>query len=524
MFHGTVFSLLPAVIAIVLALITKEVYSSLFAGIFVGAFLSVGFHPVAAFNLIVVDGLSAAVSSLAGNTCFLIILGSLVVLVNMSGGSVAFGRWAGKKVKSRTGAGLVTFLLGVLIFIDDYFNCLTVGSVMRPVTDQYKISRAKLAYLIDATAAPICMIAPISSWAAAVAFVASDMGTGITGIQLFIRTIPYNFYSLLTLFFIPCLLLMDFDYGKMKESQRKAGMEGKNSRQEQEDVKVNPRSRIMDLILPMLLLIFFVTLAMLYAGGFYGQTPWIGPDNTGNIIESLGNTDAFIALPLGSLAAYLLSCLYFAVRKTVSLRDISECLPKGFSAMIPSILILTLATAMKTVTSSLGAAEFVHDLIAGSSSGMYAMLPAVIFLVSIFLAFATGTSWGTFSILIPVAAAAFPVDDPLLIIGISACLAGAVCGDHCSPISDTTIMSSAGAQADHLEHVSTQLPYAFTVAAVSMISYIVAGFTRSAVPGLAVGAVLILITLTVLKKRSKAADDKRKKAVRRRSKKKTARS
>ena len=524
MFHGTVFSLLPAVIAIVLALITKEVYSSLFAGIFVGAFLSVGFHPVAAFNLIVVDGLSAAVSSLAGNTCFLIILGSLVVLVNMSGGSVAFGRWAGKKVKSRTGAGLVTFLLGVLIFIDDYFNCLTVGSVMRPVTDQYKISRAKLAYLIDATAAPICMIAPISSWAAAVAFVASDMGTGITGIQLFIRTIPYNFYSLLTLFFIPCLLLMDFDYGKMKESQRKAGMESKNSRQEQEDVKVNPRSRIMDLILPMLLLIFFVTLAMLYAGGFYGQTPWIGPENTGNIIESLGNTDAFIALPLGSLAAYLLSCLYFAVRKTVSLRDISECLPKGFSAMIPSILILTLATAMKTVTSSLGAAEFVHDLIAGSSSGMYAMLPAVIFLVSIFLAFATGTSWGTFSILIPVAAAAFPVDDPLLIIGISACLAGAVCGDHCSPISDTTIMSSAGAQADHLEHVSTQLPYAFTVAAVSMISYIVAGFTRSAVPGLAVGAVLILITLTVLKKRSKAADAKRKKAVRRRSKKKTARS
>ena len=499
--YGTFWALVPPLFAIVLALLTKEVYSSLFFGVLIGALFAAGFNPVQTLNLIVVDGLSVSVSDLAGNLCFLVILGILVALVNKSGGSAAFGRWAEKNIKSRVGVQIATFILGILIFIDDYFNCLTVGSVMRPVTDRQRISRAKLAYLIDATAAPVCMIAPISSWAAAVAGVADDLGTGITGIELFVRAIPYNFYSLLTFVFILAIVSMRFDYGPMELAEKSARLNGELGAAEGSDDRVeeNPKGKIIDLVLPIVVLIVAVFFAMLYAGGFYGETAWIGAENTGNLIAAFGDTDAFIALPWGGMIALVFAFLYFLIRRTVSFKEMTECIPQGFVAMVPPILILVLATSLKTMTSSLGAAEFVHDLMIGASSGLYSLLPAVIFVVAVVLAFATGTSWGTFGILIPIVTAIFPGDSKLLIIGISACLAGAVCGDHCSPISDTTIMASAGAQMEHVQHVSTQLPYAMTVACVSFVTYIVAGFVQNWFVSILVGVALTIVTLFVIR-------------------------
>ena len=498
--YGTAWALFPPILAIVLALIIKEAYSSLFVGVLVGALFCAGFNPVKTLDTVINDGLIASISDNAGIFLFLVLLGIVVALVNRSGGSAAFGRWAEKNIKSRVGAALATFLLGILIFIDDYFNCLTVGSVMRPVTDTHKISRAKLAYLIDATAAPVCMIAPISSWAAAVSGVANDLDTGISGIQLFIRAIPYNFYSLLTFVFIIALTTMKFDYGPMRLAEMSAQLNGdlgalKNSAEE----KANDKGRVIDLIIPVAFLIIVCTLGMIYVGGFFGTDAWGGTDCAGDFIGAFGNTDAFIALPWGGVIALIFSVIYFICRRTMTFKEAMECIPQGFIAMVPPILILTLAVSLKTMTSSLGAAEFVHDLMQGAAASLYALLPAVIFVVACVLAFASGTSWGTFGILIPIVVAIFPADSKLLIIGISSCCAGAVCGDHCSPISDTTIMASAGAQVEHLSHVSTQLPYAITVAAVSFVTYIFAGFIQNALVSILIGTALTVITLFVIR-------------------------
>ena len=504
--YGTFWALVPPVLAIVLALITKEAYSSLFLGCVVGALLAADWSPVGALNFIVSDedGMISAVSGNAGIFLFLVLLGIIVALVNLSGGSAAFGRRAGKNIRTRVGAQLATFLLGVLIFIDDYFNCLTVGSVMRPVTDGHRISRAKLSYLIDATAAPICMIAPVSSWAAAVSTTAEGLDTGISGIQLFLRAIPYNFYSLLTFVFIIGLTLMKFDYGPMKLRERAARLSGDlGGLDRTEEEAVNERGRVIDLILPVVILIVTCTVGMLYVGGFFGADWWGGTDFAGDFIGAFGNTDAFIGLPWGCVIALVLIVAYLLVRRVVTFRQAMECVPKGFIAMVPAMTILTLAVSLKNMTGLLGAADFVRDMMFGASQGLYSMLPAVIFLVAVALAFASGTSWGTFGILIPIVTAVFPADSRLMIIGISACLAGAVCGDHCSPISDTTIMASAGAQIEHVTHVSTQLPYALTVAGVSFVTYIVAGFVRSAAVSLLFGAALTLVTLLVLRGRNR---------------------
>lgn len=491
--YGTFWALIPPLFAIILALIIKEAYSSLFLGVVLGALFVANFNPVATLDTIVNDGLVTAICDNAGIFLFLVLLGIIVALVNKSGGSAAFGRWATEHVKTRVGAMLATFLLGILIFIDDYFNCLTVGAVMRPVTDTHKISRAKLAWLIDATAAPVCMIAPISSWAAAVSGVASDLNTGISGIQLFIRAIPYNFYSLLTFVFIISLALMKFDYGPMKVAEMAAQLDGKLGALGDSvtaESKTNEKGKVIDLIFPVIVLIIFCTIGMLYVGGFWsGET----------FIDAFGNTDAFAALPWGGIITLVITVIYMLCRKVMSFKEAMECVPQGFIAMIPPILILTLAVSLKSMTSSLGAAEFVHDLVQGAAGSLFSMLPAVIFIVACVLAFASGTSWGTFGILIPIVVAIFDPTSPLLIIGISACCAGAVYGDHVSPISDTTIMSSAGAQVNHLEHVSTQLPYASTVAAVSFVTYIFAGFVQNAVISLVFGAVLIVAALFVIR-------------------------
>ena len=501
MFVNTFWSLVPPIIAIALALITKEAYSSLFIGILCGALLATDFAVVPTLDMVVNDGLVTAISDNAGIFLFLVLLGVIVALVNMSGGSAAFGRWAEKNIHTRVGAQLATFALGVLIFIDDYFNCLTVGSVMRPVTDRHRISRAKLSYLIDATAAPICMIAPVSSWAAAVSGVADDLDTGISGIQLFIRAIPYNFYSLLTFVFIIALAFMKFDYGSMKIFEDVALKKGDlGGLDKMDESKNNPKGKVIDLVFPVLLLIVTCTIGMLYVGGYFGVDAWGGTDCAGDFIGAFGNTDAFIGLPWGALIALVCIIAYLMLRRIITFRDAMECIPKGFNAMVPPITILTLAVSLKTMTSALGAADFVHDLMLGASQSLYSMLPAVIFLVAVLLAFASGTSWGTFGILIPIVTAVFPSDSRLMIIGISACLAGAVCGDHCSPISDTTIMASAGAQIEHVNHVSSQLPYALTVAALSFVTYIFAGFIQNAVICLLIGAALTVGTLFFLRK------------------------
>ena len=500
---NTAWSLLPPVIAIVLALITKEAYSALFIGVLVGGLFTCGFAPVATLDTILNDGLIAAIAANAGIFLFLVLLGIIVSLVNAAGGSAAFGRWAETHIKTHAGAQLATFVLGILIFIDDYFNCLTVGSVMRPVTDGHKISRPKLAYLIDATAAPVCMIAPISSWAAAVSSTAEGLDTGMSGIELFVKAIPYNLYSILTFVFILALVAMKFDYGPMRKFEEKAAKGDLSALTADAGESANPNGRVIDLILPVLVLIVTCTLGMIYVGGFFGVDMSGNPSFSGDFIGAFGNTNAFVGLPWGGIIALVLTVIYLVARKVLSFKEAMACVPKGFVAMVPPIIILTLAVSLKAMINSLGADVYVYNLMFAASEWLYSMLPAVIFVVACILAFASGTSWGTFGILIPIVTAVFPADSTLLIIGISACCAGAVCGDHCSPISDTTIMASAGAQCLHLDHVSTQLPYAVTVAIVSFVGFIVAGFVQNVLITWLVGAALLLGILLFLRARER---------------------
>ncbi len=495
-YYATWVALLAPVIAIALALVTKEVYSSLMIGVVVGGLLAYNFNVVNAVDGVIQNGIITAVSDTAGIFAFLVILGILVALVNKAGGAAAFGRWAKKNIKTRVGAQLATFVLGVLIFIDDYFNCLTVGGVMRPVTDSKNISRAKLAYIIDATAAPICMIAPISSWAAAVAANAKDFSEDISPIQLFIQAIPYNLYSLLTLVFVVALVLMKFDFGPMKRHELnaiKGDLMSGGKAAELEEENYNPKGRTLDLILPVLVLVAVCVVALVYIGGFFGGA------NASDFIAAFGDTDATVALPLGGLVALVFTIAYLIARRIINFKDAMSTIPKGFVAMVPAILILTFATALKNMTGLLGADVFVGNVMEGSAASLANFLPAIIFLVAIFLSFSTGTSWGTFGILIPIVLN-IPYDVPeLKIIAVSACLAGSVCGDHCSPISDTTIMSSAGAQCDHVNHVSTQMPYALTVAAISFVGYVLAGFVQNVFVVLGTSMVLMLVVLFVLK-------------------------
>ena len=495
--YGTFWALVPPILAIVLALITKETYTSLFVGILIGALFVAGFNPIGALDSMINDGFIGAIADgwNAGIFMFLVLLGIMVALINSAGGSAAFGRWAASHVRSRVGALLATFLLGVLIFIDDYFNCLTVGSVMRPVTDSQKISRAKLAFIIDATAAPICMIAPVSSWAAAVSATAQDLNTGISGIQLFIRAIPYNFYSLLTIVFVIAISILGFDYGPMAAAELRA-MQGQLGALSEEAEEDNPRASVWDMLFPVIILIIFCIIGMMYVGGF-----WSGA----SVIDSFADTDASVGLPWGCIVALLITYIYLLCRRVITFKEASACITKGFVAMVPSMLILTFALTLKNMTGLVGADVYVAGLVEGAADGLFAMLPAVIFLVALGLAFASGTSWGTFGILIPIVLPVFENNPELLMIGISACLAGAVCGDHISPISDTTIMASAGANVDHVEHVSTQLPYALTVAGVSFVCYILAGFLQNWIICLAIGIVLTVGILLVLRARSRSA-------------------
>ncbi len=510
---GSIWAFLPPIIAIGLALITKEVYSSLFIGICAGAILASDFSFTGTIDIVVSDGIISAVSGTAGIFAFLVVLGIIVALINKAGGSAAFGKWAQTHIKSRAGAMFATFILGVLIFVDDYFNCLTVGSVMRPVTDSKKISRAKLSYLIDATAAPICMIAPISSWGAAVAGHAPDG----EGMSLFISSIPFNFYSLLTLVFVIGMIFMNVDYGPMKLHELNALNNGDlyTSGDKNESVEYTPsqRGRIFDLIIPIAILIVSCIAALVYNGytcimndGGFTATSLIG-----KIGEIFGNTDATVGLPWGGIVALIITVVYLLCRRLVSFKESMECVPQGFIAMVPAILILTLATALKNVTALLGADVFIEGIMLDSSAAFGAFLPAIIFVVACILAFATGTSWGTFGILIPIVLS-INLPGALPTIAMSACLAGAVCGDHCSPISDTTIMSSAGGQCNHLNHVSTQMPYSITVAAISFLMFILSGvlnlleltFAVNAIISLSVGIVATLGTLFIIKMISKS--------------------
>ena len=498
MYYSTFWALVPPLVAIALALITKEVYSSLFIGIVLGGLLSTNWHPIAALDNVLNEGIISAVSGTAGIFVFLVILGAMVALINKAGGSAAFGRWAQTHIKSRVGAMLATFVLGVLIFIDDYFNCLTVGSVMRPVTDSHKISRAKLAFIIDATAAPICMIAPVSSWAAAVAEFTE--GTGYSGIELFIKAIPYNFYSLLMIVFVVAIAVMKFDFGPMKLHEFNAMTKGdlftsgQDDVESTEEINANPKGKVIDLILPVIVLVVLSVIGLIYIGGFFSGS---------DFVTAFGNTDATVGLPWGAILALIVTVIYLIARRVITFKEAMACIPRGFNAMVPAILILTFATALKNMTGLLGAADFVEALMDSAAGGLANFLPAIIFLVACVLAFSTGTSWGTFGILIPIVTAIFEPTSELLIIGVSACLAGAVCGDHCSPISDTTIMSSAGSQSNHINHVSTQLPYAITVAAVSFVTYLLAAVVQNAYVLLPAGIVLLLATLFVIKKVTK---------------------
>ncbi len=499
---GTLWSLFPPVVAICLALITKEVYSSLFIGIVVGGLLATKFNPIHTVGVVVNDGFISAVSGSAGIFIFLVILGIIVALLNKAGGSQAFGRWAAKHVKGKFGAAIVTFLFGILIFIDDYFNCLTVGAVMRPVTDKAKISRSKLAYLIDATAAPVCMIAPISSWAAAVASYAPDG----QGIALFCKAIPYNFYSLLTFVFIIAIGVLNFDYGSMKLHEINAEngdlfTSGSDDIAEAEELPATNNGKVIDLILPIIFLIGVCVFSLFYVGRCMGEE-WVfnytNYDTSLNFIDAFSNTDATVGLPWGGLISLVGIIIYFVARRLMSVKEAMACIPKGFIAMVPAILILTMATTLKNTTSLLDSNAFVESALSNAGN-LSSFLPAIIFIVACLIAFATGTSWGTFGILIPIVLNIFPVGSELGIIAMSACLAGAVCGDHCSPISDTTIMASAGAQCNHINHVSTQLPYAITVAAISFVAYIIAGFVNSWMIVLPIAIVLTIVTLIVIK-------------------------
>ena len=498
-FFNTVWSLLPPIIAIALALITKEVYSSLFIGILVGGLLYSNFAFESTILHVFNDGIVASVTDSynMGILIFLVILGTMVCLMNKAGGSAAFGRWAEKNIKSRVGAQLASILLGCLIFIDDYFNCLTVGSVMRPITDKHNISRAKLAYIIDATAAPVCIIAPISSWAAAVAGFAEDG----QGFNLFLRAIPYNFYALLTIVMMVGLVVMKVDFGLMSTFERNAIetgdlFSGPNPYASADESVEEGKGRVLDLVLPVVMLIICCVIGMIYSGGFFE-----GED----FITAFSNSDASVGLMLGSAFALVFSFIYFLIRRSMKFKDMMSCIPEGFKAMVPAILILTFAWSLKAMTDSLGAKFFVRDFVRTSATGVQMLLPVIVFVIGCLLAFATGTSWGTFGILIPVVQNVFSMDNPMAIICISACMAGAVCGDHCSPISDTTIMASAGAQCDHVNHVSTQLPYAVTCAVVSGITYLIAGilaqFGAPGILSLPIGIVLMLATLLVIKTR-----------------------
>ncbi|MCM1569596.1 MAG: Na+/H+ antiporter NhaC family protein [Roseburia sp.] len=492
--YATFWSLVPPIIAIVLALITKEVYSSLFVGILVGGLFYAGFQPEGTMVHIFQEGLVAQLSDPynVGILVFLVILGVMVSLMNKAGGSAAFGRFAGEKIKSKVGAQLATIVLGVLIFIDDYFNCLTVGSVMRPVAEKHRISKEKLAYLIDATAAPICIIAPISSWAAAVAgFVEGDDD----GFLLFLRAIPYNFYALFTIFFMFTAVLLKVEFGPMKAKEDAMNAMTKKAKQVQ-DAAENGNGKVIDLLVPILSLIICCVIGMIYTGGFFSGT---------DFIHAFSGSDASVGLMLGSFFGLVITILYYMCRRVMRLKDCMDCLPEGFKAMVPAILILTLAWTLKGMTDSLGAKEFVAGIMENSAQGLVNMLPAIIFLVGCFLAFSTGTSWGTFGILIPIVVEAFSERDPMLMtIAISACMAGAVCGDHCSPISDTTIMASAGAECNHVSHVSTQLPYAIFVAVISCICYVIAGYLRTPVVSLIVGMAAIAAVLFYMKSRNAA--------------------
>ncbi len=502
--YATWLALLPPIIAIVLALITKEVYSSLFIGILSGALLYANFNFTGTIDHLFQDGFISAVADPynIGIIIFLIVLGAIVSLMNKSGGSAAFGKWAETHIKSKIGAQIATICLGILIFVDDYFNCLTVGSVMRPVTDKFKVSRSKLSYLIDATAAPICIIAPISSWAAAVAgFVSEEQ---ISGLALFIRAIPYNFYALLTILTMFALVSMKLDFGPMKKHEENAkngdlfSEKGREMLEKVEDKATDKKSSVWDLALPVLVLIIGCILGLIYSGGFF--TP--DADGYKNFIDAFSNADASVGLVYGSFAGLIFSVIYFLIRRTLSFKECMESIPEGFKAMVPAILILACAWTLKAMTDSLGAKIFIAEFVRLYASAFVPILPAIVFLIGVGLSFATGTSWGTFGILIPIVLAIFggSINQEISIIAISACMAGAVCGDHCSPISDTTIMASAGAQCNHINHVSTQLPYALTVAAVSFVAYLIAGFVQNVYIALPIAVVLMLATLFVIKK------------------------
>lgn len=515
---GSLWSLLPPIVAIGLALITKEVYSSLFIGILTGGTIyaiSTGGGFEGMFNTVVRDGIinKVADSYNVGILVFLVVLGIIVVLMNRAGGSRAYGEWAAEHIKTRKGACLSTFLLGALIFVDDYFNCLTVGSVMRPVTDKHKVSRAKLAYLIDATAAPVCIIAPISSWAAAV----SGTVEGVNGIQLFIDTIPYNLYALLTIVMVIFIALTDTDYSLMKvhEDNARSGdlFTTRNKIYPEDDKPAHTRGRVIDLILPVVILIFMCVLGMIYTGGFFD-----GAD----FISAFADCDASYGLALGSIGALIIVILYFLARRVLTFTDCMDSIAAGFKQMVPAILILTFAWTLNAMTSLLEAGPFVSGLVA-QATAIQVLLPLLLFAVAIGLSFATGTSWGTFGILIPIVTNVFSgelaataetgVIPEMVIICISACLAGAVCGDHCSPISDTTIMASTGAQCDHVNHVSTQMPYVFTVAAVCGVGYLLSGFISNVFVVLGASivlmiAVLFIINVLVNKKASAAKEEK----------------
>lgn len=506
-FAGTFWALVPPLVAIILALITKEVYSSLFVGIVLGAIMASGVSFFGTVDLVTVDGLSASVADNAGILIFLVILGVIVALVNKSGASRAFGDWAKEHIKTKVGAALATFVLGVLIFIDDYFNCLTVGSVMAPVTDSKRISRVKLAYIIDATAAPVCMIAPVSSWAAAVSgCVESET---YSGIDLFIRAIPFNFYSLYTFVFIITIIILGFDYGKMADFEIKAQTTGdlsildvslqdeKQERKLAEEGPADPhKGKLFDLIIPIIVLIAFCVWGLV-RNGFQAL------EGEGSVVDAFSSTDSYVGLPWGSIVALVFIVVYLVLRKVITFDEAMGCVPMGFQAMVPAITILVLATSLKSMTNGyLDATAFVQGMMANAQSLQW-LLPAIVFVVACIIAFATGTSWGTFGILIPIVSAIFPETSSLFFVGISACLAGAVCGDHCSPISDTTIMSSAGAHCNHINHVETQLPYAISVAAISFVTYILAGIFDmfgAAIAALPVGAVITVIFLVVMKK------------------------
>ena len=507
--YSTVFSLLPPLAAIILALITKEVYSSLFFGIVVGALLYANGNAEVMMNTAFFNQDGGMIYKLAdswniGILVFLVVLGIMVSLMNKVGGSAAFGIWASEHIKTRIGTQIATVALGVLIFVDDYFNCLTVGSVMRPVTDRQNVSRAKLAYIIDATAAPVCIIAPVSSWAAAVtSSVPAD--SGINGFAMFLKTIPYNFYAILTPIMIFILIVKKFEFGPMKEHEKNALEKGDlfttsdrpygNADQEM----VTPYGKVIDLVFPVVVLIIFCILGMIYTGGFFSGE---------SFVSAFANSDASKGLVFGSFISLVITFCFYIGRGVLTFNEFTKCIPEGFRAMVAPILILTMAWTLSGMTGLLGAKDFVGDMVASSASELQMFLPVCIFLVAVFLAFSTGTSWGTFAILIPIVCNVFLSSETyeMLVISISACLSGSVCGDHCSPISDTTIMASAGAHCSHVNHVATQLPYAITVAAVSAVGFLIAGIigyqTEStlSIISLPITIMILVITLFVIKK------------------------